>query len=191
MASPGLVWAAGRPGLSPFTIGRPAGHSQTNLPTAEGRRGARAWQADSMTSNAGDAAHREVTIERIANGVFAAVNERGGRLTFGTGSGTDFTPTELLLAAIGGCTAIDVDILTTRRAEPESFEVRVEANKVRDADGNRLAGIAVTFLISFPDGEAGDAARAVLPDAVKKSRDRLCTVGRTVEIGTPISERVA
>jgi putative redox protein len=144
-----------------------------------------------MTSNAGDVAHREVTIERIANGVFAAVNERGGRLTFGTGSGTDFTPTELLLAAIGGCTAIDVDILTTRRAEPESFEVRVDADKVRDADGNRLTGIEVTFLISFPGGEAGDAARVVLPDAVKKSHDRLCTVGRTVEIGTPVSERVA
>jgi putative redox protein len=142
-----------------------------------------------MASNAADTAHREVTIERIANGEFAAVNSRGGRLAFGTGSGTDFTPTELLLAAIGGCTAIDVDILTTRRAEPESFEVRVDANKIRDADGNRLTDIEVTFLISFPSGEAGDAARAVLPDAVKKSHDRLCTVGRTVELGTPVTER--
>jgi putative redox protein len=143
-----------------------------------------------MASNAADSAHREVTIERIANGVFAAANSRGGRLTFGTGNGTDFTPTELLLAAIGGCTAIDVDILTTRRAEPESFGVRVEADKIRDADGNRLAGIEVTFLISFPGGEAGDAARAILPDAVRKSHDRLCTVGRTVELGTPVTERV-
>jgi hypothetical protein len=25
---------------------------------------------------------------------------------------------------------------------------------------------------------------------VKKSHDRLCTVGRTVEIGTPIAERI-
>jgi len=143
-----------------------------------------------MTSNAGDAAHREVTIDRIASGVFEAVNERGGRLRFGTGSGTDFTPTELLLAAIGGCTSIDVDILTSRRAEPESFEVRVEANKIRDEDGNRLTDIEVTFRIAFPAGEDGDAARAILPDVVKKSHDRLCTVGRTVELGTPITERV-
>ena len=134
-------------------------------------------------------ARRTVTVERITQGTFAAVNSRGGRVTFGTGS-TDFTPTELLLAAIGGCTAIDVDILTTRRAEPESFEVRVDANKIRDADGNRLTDIGVTFLISFPGGEGGDAARAILPDAVRKSHDRLCTVGRTVEIGTPITERV-
>jgi putative redox protein len=174
-------------------MGRPGGHSQTNLPTAEAAaaRPHRAWQAGGMTSNAGDAQHRKVTIERIASGAFAAVNERGGRLVFGTGAGTDFTPTELLMAAIGGCTAIDVDILTTRRAEPESFEVRVDASKVRDADGNRLTDLEVTFLISFPDGEAGDSARAILPDAVKKSHDRLCTVGRTVEIGTPITERVA
>jgi putative redox protein len=36
----------------------------------------------------------------------------------------------------------------------------------------------------------GDAARAVLPDAVKKSHDRLCTVSRTVELGTPIATRI-
>ncbi len=134
-------------------------------------------------------AHRTVTVERITQGTFAAVNSRGGRVTFGTGSGTDFTPTELLLAAIGGCTAIDVDILTSRRAEPDGFEVRVDAEKVRDADGNRLTDIEVTFRITFPGDDHGDAARAILPDAVRKSHDRLCTVGRTVELGTPIAAR--
>ena len=135
-------------------------------------------------------AHRTVTVERPAPGTFAAVNSRGGRVTFGTGGGTDFTPTELLLAAIGGCTAIDVDILTSRRAEPDRFEVRVDAEKIRDAAGNRLTDIEVTFRIAFPGGEAGDLAREVLPDAVRKSHDRLCTVGRTVETGTPIGTRV-
>jgi uncharacterized OsmC-like protein len=122
--------------------------------------------------------------------VFAAANSRGGQITFGTGSGTDFTPTELLLAAIGGCTAIDVDILTSRRAEPDSFQVQVDADKIRDASGNRLTDIAVTFRIAFPAGGDGDQARAVLPDAVRKSHDRLCTVGRTVEAATPISTRI-
>ena len=117
-------------------------------------------------------------------------NTRGGKLTFGTGSGTDFTPTELLLAAIGGCTAIDVDILTLRRAEPAGFNIRVDANKVRDGSGNRLTDIEVSFQVRFPAGEAGDDARAVLPDAVKKSHDRLCTVGRTVELGTAIAAKI-
>jgi putative redox protein len=134
--------------------------------------------------------HRDVTVERIAPGTFEATNTRGGRIAFGTGEGTDFTPTELLLAAIGGCTAIDVDILTSRRAEPESFEVGVGADKVRDANGNRLTEIEVTFRIRFPGGDQGDEARAVLPDVVRKSHDRLCTVGRTVELATPITTRI-
>ncbi len=134
-----------------------------------------------------DSVHRNVTIGRIASGEFTATNDRGGQITLGTGSGAEFTPTELLLVAIGGCTAIDIDILTSRRAEPEAFEVLVDAEKVRDAGGNRLTDIEVTFRIRFPAGEQGDAARALLPDAVQKSHDRLCTVSRTVEIGTPIT----
>ena len=108
----------------------------------------------------------------------------------GKGEGTDFTPVDLLLAGIGGCTAVDVDILTSRRAEPDAFEVLVDAEKVRDDAGNRLSDIVVTFRIKFPAGEQGDAARVLLPDAVRKSHDRLCTVSRTVELGTPIATRI-
>jgi putative redox protein len=133
-----------------------------------------------------DSAHRSVTVERIAIGRFTVVNARGGRIPLAA-DGADFTPTELLLAAIGGCTAIDVDILTSRRAEPDGFEVRVDANKVRDTGGNHLTDISVTFHIEFPSGEEGDRAQAVLPYVVKRSHDWLCTVGRTVEIGTPIT----
>jgi hypothetical protein len=51
---------------------------------------------------------RSVTVERTATGHFTATNPRGGTISFGTSSdphgGTDFTPVELLLAAIGGST---------------------------------------------------------------------------------------
>src|SRR5262245_53248 len=133
---------------------------------------------------------RRVSVERTSPGRFAAVNERGGRIAFGTGDGDDFTPTELLLAAIGGCTAIDVEILTSRRAAPASFAVAVDANKIRDDDGNRLTDLAVTFRVRFPDGPDGDAAREVLPEAVRRSHDRICTVGRTVEVGTAIATSI-
>jgi len=83
-----------------------------------------------------------------------------------------------------------VDILTSRRAEPDSFEIVVEADKVRDPAGNHLNGLQVTFRIAFPPGEQGDKARELLPDAVRKSHDRLCTVTRTVELGTPIATRI-
>lgn len=134
-------------------------------------------------------AHRTVTVDRIATGRFTAANARGGRITLAADS-ADFTPTELLLAAIGGCTAIDVDALTSRRAEPERFQVLVDASKVRDSAGNHLTGISVTFRIEFPAGEQGDRAQAVLPHVVKRSHDWLCTVGRTVELGTPVATRI-
>jgi putative redox protein len=137
-----------------------------------------------------DSAHRGVRLERIQSGRYMAINERGGQISMGTGEGTDFTPVELLLAAMGGCTAADVDALTSRRAEPQAFEVLADAEKVRDERGNHLAGLLVTFRISFPEGEAGDRARELLPDAVKKSHDRLCTVSRTIELGTAIAARI-
>ncbi len=139
---------------------------------------------------ANESVHRAVAVGRVGNGVFSATNGRGGQITLGTGRGEEFTPTELLMVAIGGCTAIDIDILTSRRAEPEAFEVLVDADKVRGTGGNRLTDIEVTFRIRFPAGEQGDAARALLPDAVRKSHERLCTVGRTVELGTPITTRI-
>jgi uncharacterized OsmC-like protein len=137
-----------------------------------------------------DSARRGVRLERVGPSRYIASNDHGGQIMVAAGEGPHFTPVELLLAAIGGCTAIDVDILTSRRAEPDSFEVLVDAEKIRDEAGNRLTGLLVTFRVSFPDGEAGDAARAILPDTVKKSHDRLCTVSRTVEHGTPIATRI-
>lgn len=134
--------------------------------------------------------HRTVTITRTSPGRYSAVNGRGGTLEFGTGDVDDFTPVELFLAAVGGCTAVDVDILTTRRAEPESFVVQVGGEKVRDEGGNRMEDLSVTFRLKFPEGEGGDAARAILPEAVQRSRDRLCTVSRTVERGTPVTTRI-
>ena len=138
-----------------------------------------------------DSGHRSVRLERIENSRYTAINERGGTITVGTGAGSDFTPVELLLVAIGGCTAVDVDILTSRRAEPDSFGIVVDAEKARDeAAGNHLTDQQVTFRIAFPAGEQGDRARELLPDAVRKSHDRLCTVSRTVELGAPIATRI-
>lgn len=133
---------------------------------------------------------RTVTLRRTATGQLVATNAQGLELTLSSDGRESFTPVELLLAAIGGCTGLDVDALTSRRAEPESFEIRVAADKVRDETGNHLQDIQVGFRITFPDGEAGDAAREVLPEAVQRSHDRLCTVSRTVYRGTPITSGV-
>ena len=136
-------------------------------------------------------AHRQVSIERVEAGSYTVTNERGGTITVGRGADGEFSPVELLLAAIGACTAIDVDVLTSRRAEPTAFTVEVGAEKVRDALGNRLTDLAVTFHVAFPEGEGGDAARELLPGAVRRSHESLCTVSKTVELGTPVKSEIA
>ncbi len=96
----------------------------------------------------------------------------------------------MLLAAIGACSAVDVDVVTGRRSEPDRFEVQVEADKVRDDVGNILQDILMTYRVSFPEGADGDKARDMLPRAAKTSHDRTCTVSRTIEAGTPVAVRI-
>ncbi|TWE12839.1 OsmC family protein [Rudaeicoccus suwonensis] len=131
--------------------------------------------------------HRSVSLTRTASGTFRATNARGGTFDFGSGGDEQFTPVEILLTAIAGCSAIDVDILTGRRSEPTSFEVVAEGDKLRDDDGNHMGPIHVTFTVRFPDGADGDRAREVLPDAIRQSHERLCTVSRTVLLPTDVT----
>ena len=132
---------------------------------------------------------RRVTLTRDGVGRYTVRNDRGGSIT--TSSGTDeLSPVELLLAGIAGCTAVDVDTVTTRRAEPEQFEVEVTADKVRDEHGNHLQEIEVRFRVRFPEGDGGDAAREMLPKLVQRSHDEWCTVSRTVELGTKVTATV-
>lgn len=135
-----------------------------------------------------DESLRSVEIAKIGPGRFKATNERGGETFFGLGGeDPDFTPVELLLAAIAGCGALDVEALTSKRAASTGFTVLAEGDKVRDEGGNHLSGIRVTFDVTFPEGAEGDAARDRLPGAIEMSRDRLCTVSRTVQLGADVS----
>jgi putative redox protein len=134
-----------------------------------------------------DQTQRKVTLERLDEGVYLARNARGLELRFGSKAADAFTPVELLLAAIAGCTAVDVDVVTGRRSAADEFGATIEARYVRDEQGNRLDDIRLDFRVSFPQGEAGDAAREILPRVLKQAHDRTCTVSRTIEAGTPVT----
>jgi len=135
--------------------------------------------------------NRSVTIERLEEGVYLATNKRGDTLRFGSKAEDAFSPVELLLAAIAGCSAVDVDVVTGRRSPADHFSARTDAVYVREDGENYLKDVTLTFDVRFPEGEAGDAARALLPRAIKASHDHTCTVSRTVEKGTPITVRTA
>jgi hypothetical protein len=50
-----------------------------------------------------------------------------------------------------------------------------------------MQDLTVVFTAAFPAGADGDWAREALPHSLQQSHDRLCTVSRTVELGTPVS----
>ncbi|WP_298178331.1 OsmC family protein [Saccharomonospora sp.] len=126
-----------------------------------------------------------VRIERISKGRYLAHNGSGASIPIGGDEA--FSPVELLLAALGSCTAVDTDIATSRRTEPTSFTVTVSGDKVAEEEtGNRMKNLTVTFSVEFPEGQQGDEARTLLPRTVALSHNKLCTVSRTVELGTPV-----
>jgi uncharacterized OsmC-like protein len=131
-----------------------------------------------------------VNLSRLSQHHFEATNSRGGTLTFGKKKAAEFSPVELLLVAIAGCTAMDVDAITVKRSEPLRFEVSCSGQSTKSEHGNHLTDIAVDFDVEFPDSEGGRAAAGVLEIAIRKSHDRLCTVTRTVEMETPVDSRL-
>ncbi len=129
---------------------------------------------------------RLVDLTRMGKERYKATNRRGGVLPIGSGEDPDFTPVELLLAALGGCAAVDIDLITGKRVEPTTFEMRTTGHKVRDEHGSHLVGLTIHLDVRFPDGDDGDRARDMLPRAIQQTRDRLCSVGRTVALGEPV-----
>jgi uncharacterized OsmC-like protein len=107
-------------------------------------------------------------------------------LPIGQGDDPDFTPVELLLAALAGCGAMDLEWVTKKRAPFTSFAARAEGHKVRDELGSHLVQLSVTLDVGFPDDEGGDLAREVVPRTLQQVQDRLCSVARTVALGEPV-----
>lgn len=116
-------------------------------------------------------ATKKVSLVRRSEGHYTATNARGGQIRFGAGKDAEFTPVELLLAAIGGCSSIDVDTVTSRRGEPTQFTVSVSGTKRSDEEGREAAGL--------------------VNRVVTMSRDKNCTVSRTVEAQTPVAFSIA
>jgi uncharacterized OsmC-like protein len=131
-----------------------------------------------------------VDLSRLSQHHFEATNSRGGTLSLGRKWAAEFTPVELLLVAIAGCTSMDVDAITVKRSEPVRFQVSCSGQSTKSKHGNHVTEIQVDFDVEFPDDEGGRAAADVLQIAIRKSHDRLCTVTRTVELGTPVDSRL-
>jgi hypothetical protein len=69
------------------------------------------------------------------------------------------------------------------------YRPKSEAQLTLAGQGHVRALPTVSWGLPDDDQIGHGQARATLPEAVSRSHDRLCTVGRTVETGTPIANR--
>lgn len=132
---------------------------------------------------------RSIELTRTATARYVARNAAGAELEFGHGEGL-LSPVELLLAAIAGCSAIDVDTVTARSAEPTAFGVSATGHKVVEDGANRVDGLHLSFNLAFPDTAEGQKAAGMVERLVELSHEKYCTVSRTVERGTAVTNEV-
>ncbi|GAA1897827.1 OsmC family protein [Asanoa iriomotensis] len=127
-----------------------------------------------------------VEVERTDDGGYVARNGRGAEIRFGTADGTDFTPVELLLAALGGCNIVTVEPLTAQRHHRLARLAAVlESEKVKP---NKLGPITMTYDVTLPpdDAEAEPVFRAV----AERVHEKYCTVSTALREQTTVDVEI-
>lgn len=120
----------------------------------------------------------EVTLRPLGDAVIEATGGTDGRVIMGPkGTPNSFTPVELLLAAIGGCTGIDLNTVG-KLADTDVSEFELRVRGIKPLDGKQLSQISVE--VSIP-GLDTDTVAALAAEA-----SQLCTVAITVANGAPV-----
>lgn len=110
-----------------------------------------------------------------------ATNEEGNTVQLDSapghgGKGMGMRPMQLLLVALGGCSAIDIlTILKKQREVGSSLEIEVDGNREKAGDYSLFK----TILIHFKFSGSVDYQKA--ERAVKLSLEKYCSVAKTLE----------
>jgi putative redox protein len=109
---------------------------------------------------------KQAVVKQVSGVTLAAKSDSGhwvmmdGSPTFG-GSSAASSPKELLLMALGGCTANDViPILKKRKAPVDSIEIRLSGS-VREEHPQIFTDIHIEYLISGEGVDPADVERAI------------------------------
>jgi len=130
-----------------------------------------------------------VRIRRDAPAKFTATNGRGAEIKIGRSQdGADFSPVELLMAALGACATLSADHVISRRLGDDApIDMVVEADK--DVEADRVTEVRTKFELNLDS--LTEADRDTLIKLVTRSVERTCTVSHTVETGAPVQLSVA
>lgn len=114
---------------------------------------------------------------------FTALSPRGAQITLNSDS-TDFSPMQVLLAALGGCTGMDVvSVLKKMRQDVTGY--RIEVDGTRADDHPRVwTEITVRHIV-----EGNDLSREKVERAVQLSEEKYCSVAAMLK-GTPIRTEI-
>jgi putative redox protein len=119
---------------------------------------------------------QRVRVEHLGERRFQASNEAGLALELDGGDpAQDLKPMEILLAALGGCTGIDVvDIMRKKRAPLARYRIELEGVRAEDHP-RRFLTITVRHIGSGPE-----VTEAAFQRAVELSHDRYCSVSASL-----------
>lgn len=117
---------------------------------------------------------RFVGIDSTQHGIVIASPGEGGKI------GTK--PSDLLLLALGSCTAYDVvNILQKKRANLTGLEVRVTAEQQEEAPWT-FQHFHVHFIV-----KGRDLSEKAVEDAITLSDEKYCSVSATLRLGVPVT----
>lgn len=124
----------------------------------------------------------KIKIDRLDNDFsMQAVNEDGNSLLMDGsaeigGHGTGMRPMQLLLAAVGGCSAIDVILILKKQKQAiESFSVEVDGEREKINDYSLFRDICLHFKIK------GQVDIDKAEKAIQLSLEKYCSVSKTLE----------
>ena len=123
-----------------------------------------------------------ISIQRLNDAVhMEATNEDGVSLLM---DGTDeigginggFRPMQMLLAAAGGCSAIDVvGILKKQRQNPDDLKIEVTGERISVKEYSEFKTINIHFILK------GDLDEKKVARAIDLSLTKYCSVSKTLE----------
>jgi putative redox protein len=124
----------------------------------------------------------QINIQRVNNDHhFRAENESGNIIDMdGTpeigGVNAGMRPMQTLLAALGGCSSIDVvSILRKQKMNPKSYSMRIDAEREAEGDSKIFTKINLHFILE------GDLDQNKVARAIELSLTKYCSVARIVD----------
>jgi len=133
----------------------------------------------------------KINIKRLNDNFhMEASNEDGNTIQMDSspeigGEGKGMRPMQLLLAAVGGCSAIDVVLILKKQKQViETFEIEVEGEREKIEEYSLFRDICLHF--KFTGKVDLDKAER----AVKLSIDKYCSVSKTLEPTAKITYKV-